>query len=352
MERSSWHVNALCTALFGCMLLCAPGGVYASSYLGGDADAYLRAPVGAAAAAMGGAATARPPEPSGWWNPAAIDVRGGPVFSAGSGLRSLWRPEGYTAVYFKIPPRMSAGVCMMYRGDPRIELRDSDETIRGHAAFTSLTTKMSLGYAWSRHLSFGINIAMLYQSLPSDIDAHSTIFTVGGLDLGMHYRLREHLHVGLVLRHCNTVFNWQMKTGTGAGLQHARDVTMPPVMGTGLCWETSLWQRALQWRMDCDLHAFDKGFSVRQRPVLVLDNGVSWAALKQWHIRLGVGDVALDSDIYRDPDTYIDHFAVRASAGFWYIPPDDAMTPHIGYSLSNSKSLSGINQQIAIQYSF
>ncbi len=323
----------------------------ASSYLGGDADAFLRPPVGAYAAAMGGAATAGAMNPIGWWNPAALDAQQGPVFSSGCGLRSLGRPEGYVSYYFGIPPRMSAGACMVYRGDPRIELRDSDEKVQDHGAYTTVTSKISLGYMFSRHLSLGMNIGLLYQSLPSEISVTTSTFTVGAFDLAMQHEITDAFFAAFVIRHLNTVLNWQMKQANAGALQSARDVGMPPEITAAISWRTAVGGRTVQWHSDCNIHVFDHEFALRERPALVWNNGVSWAVWEQWHLRFGIGDMTFDSDLYTRSSNWIDHFAIRAGAGFLYIPAHENR-PRISYSLSNSKSLSGVNQQLEIMYTF
>ncbi|MBD3343584.1 MAG: hypothetical protein GF401_00820 [Chitinivibrionales bacterium] len=326
----------------------------ASTYLGGLAGAYLRPPVGATAAAMGGAQTAAPSYLSPWWNPALLSTTGERKVSLGTGYRSLGRLEGCSSLELRIR-RLGLGIMLLYRGDPYISgLVDQDEYEIDPVSYTTVTSKMGFSYLLTRRLSVGAALGIFYQSLPAydnyPLDkTNEWSFVIGGIDLAAHYKLHDNLSLGLVLKNLNVTEDWQFETGT---LSSTNTRSVPPTVNIGSQYTTNVLGKPFIWNCDVVAYLIDGNISSLDHKTAVLSNGVEWRMWESLYLRAGIGDLAFDSDIFDDRDTYEQGFSLRATAGFSADLSGVREGLRLNYGLSNSKILSGANQQVDITYSF
>ncbi|MBD3421236.1 MAG: hypothetical protein GF398_14055 [Chitinivibrionales bacterium] len=346
------------------LLLCAVWTLCnASSYIGGLPGAYLRPPVGASGQAVGGANSADPAYMAGFWNPAAITVKNAKRLMLGAGQRSLKRMEGFGGFEYRLPSgRMGVGLTALYRGDPKIDIYDSEGDLLGSKPYLTLTPKFTISYIFSRRLSFGLNIGFYYEQLPYDnqstVENQST-WSAGGIDLGARYELNRQSTLALVIKNINAATEWQwpLFAWEDDGLESSvdRKNLEPVIIVGGKFRQFTLYSKPLHWTSDLALYLIDGSFKALHRSVALWSNGLEWQRWKSLFIRAGIGEIALDSDLFRDPGNYANTFSLRLSSGFALDLAsfkENLEGLRLHYSFSTSKIWSGMNQQLDLVYSF
>jgi hypothetical protein len=330
-------------------VLIAAGVAAASSYLGGTSGAWLRAPAGATALAMGGAATASPAYGSGFWNPALPATFHDSRVSIGSGLLSLGRTEGFAAIETHRKRLGMAGM-LIYRGDPFLnDLRNDQEYVLDNGAFLALAAKISLSYVIIPQVSAGASLGWFYQRMPAYFDGSSESMSyIGGIDLGVRFKPAERLSFGLVIRDLNTVLEWQFfGSGNGGYSAASTDTVVPVSITAGSQVETSLLGKPLVWT--CDLRGY---LSQVDRKNAVLCMGVEWRRWDQFCIRAGLMDIDVDADLVNAPRTWFDHLAPAITAGFGLDLSQVRSGLSLSYAMATCRIWAGVDQQIDVVFAW
>jgi len=346
-------------------VLVGAASVCASSYIGGRADAVLRPAAGADAQAMGNANTAAPTYLMSLWNPSAVgmlEVKERHV-ALGGGLRALGRTEGVGSLEFRIPPRVGLGLSMLYRGDPKIEIYDDMENPAGSASYTTLHAKLALAYRFTRQLSIGAALGMLYQTMPAayiysvNSDGQyktrtepSWAFSIGGIDLGATLQLRDNLKLALVFQNFNVTADWQFSTGSGGGLDRAGSWALNPVTVLASSYEGRLAGKPLIWNCDLKSYLLTGSFKPIDHVSATLNNGVEWRRWDTFFVRAGLSDLTFEGTMLRDRPRYLDDFTLGLSAGFSADLSRVARGLRFNYGIALSKALAGVDQQMSLVY--
>jgi len=330
----------------------------AAAAIGGRSGAFLRAPVGATAFAMGGAGSAAPAYLCAWWNPALLSASRTRRIDLGMGVRSLGRMESFASMGFRIPPRVGMGIAVLYRGDPFLDdLHDAEENPLGGGAYTTLTIKTGLSYFINRKWSIGAAIAICYQSLPTAINAdntleNSTVTGIGGIDLACSWKPRPDLSLALLVRNLNASMDWEITT-TGFDMgTRATDRVLPEFVLAGRL-QRSLYGKPFIWTSDLVGYVFDGDWDRLERAETVLNNGFEWQTWETFYLRAGIGDLSIDSKLFDDASEYFNRAALRISAGFALrFARVKRGELWINYGAATDKAWAGIDQILDVSYSF
>lgn len=358
MGRSLWHCLGNPRRL-GPAFLCAIALVSQSAWalVGGESGAYLRAPTGATAFAMGGAGTATPDYLCAWWNPAILSTYKNPRAALGMGIRSMGRTEGFGSFAFRIPPRVGMGMSLLYRGDPFLTgLRDRDENEVERGAYTTLTLKIGLSYVVSRRLSVGGTIGIFYQNMPTSIAPdlslhHSSVTKPGGFDLGLRYKLRDDWTVALVGRNLGVSMEWEVRSAASSLNVTIQDKPLPSFVAASRL-ERSLMDKPFVWTCDAVGYIFDGEWKRLPRAEAFLHNGFEWRRWETFRIRAGIGDLALSTKMFSDSKDYFDNFAFRLTAGFGVDLTKVREGLRLNYAVATDKVWAGIDQILDVTYAF
>lgn len=355
MARSSLHSRA--SLLAACLLLSLTATSH--GYLGGESGAYLRAPVGGVAFGMGGANTASPSYLASWWNPAMLGVYRSRTASLGMGVRSLGRMEGFGSFSFRIPTRVGLGVTALYRGDPFIDdiYDENGDPVDADGAFTTLSLRVGLSYRISKKVSAGLGVGVYYQSMPTALNTDASLQTssatgIGGFSLAVRYAPIDRLALSLVFRNLGLSMTWDIETGDSYwGPTQSQDNPLPEI-ALGSRFEASLLGRPLIWSADLVGYIWDGEWERLPHAEAVLHNGLEWHAWDIFHIRLGLGDLALNSGMFDSDSEYWEDFSVRVGAGFaWDLRwIRDGMW--LNYGLSTDRSGALFDQVLDITLTF
>lgn len=335
------------------MLMCAVlyHGPSLASGIGGTSGAYLRPPVGAVAAGLGGAYTASPEFYAAWWNPAVISCLRDRRVAGGTGLRTLGRTDAFGAYDFRIPQRVGLGLMALYRGDPSLgKLYDLDERLLPKASYTTLTIKTALSYYVNRRLSAGIAINVFHQSLPNygegTVLQYESVTNIGSFDLAAAYIVSDAWKIAAVVKYLGAKMEWQMGF---APTVYDRPV---PNLTVGSCYTGSLAEKPLVWQLDAKAYAVDGTFAELDRAELVLCTGAEWRGWENFRVRAGLGDLSLTSDIFRDGTTYSDGFGMQFTTGFSYRPVKKKSGLWLNYAVATDKIGAGVDQMLDVSLAF
>jgi hypothetical protein len=365
LEKSSLQNNrAPRRAIFVFVALIAAHAVNAQ--IGGLPGAYLRAPVGAAAFAMGGAQSASPEYACTWWNPAMLALVRQTQIDAGGGLRSLGRTEGFASLQFKITPRVGMGIFALYRGDGSLDnLYDENEQILEKGAFASYTAKIGLSYLAARKLSLGVNIAYYYQRLPSAYYQSSLFYSsasaMGGFDFAVRYTPTGRWALAAVVQNIDILkvlsgksatvdMNWEIASGDNLNAAVVDKIVPTAVFASRYEWSVA----GYPFFWNCDLHAYvtDGDFTKLDLMEIRLNNGVEWKRWSRFVVRAGLGDMLLNRNVWTNSQNFSDEFAPRVSLGFGA----DLVRVHRGlrfnYGIATDRTGAGVDQQVEFSYSF
>ncbi len=313
-----------CTAA----LVLALGVHTAGAYIGGESGAYLRAPVGATAFALGGANTASPVYLASWWNPAMLATYRSRTAAVGIGVRSLGRMESFGSFSFRIPPRVGMGVSLLYRGDPFIDefYDERGEPIDADGgAYTTLTLKAGLSYLFNRKWSAGLGLGIFYQSLPTDVSEsgmvdNSSVTGIGGFCLALRYEPTDRLALALAIRNLGLSMDWDIQSDDYGYYSTRAADEPPPEIALGCRFEGKLLRKPFIWTSDVIGYVFDGAWERLPHAEVVLHNGFEWQTWEVFYIRLGLGDLSLNSNLLYATPEYFETFTARVTAGFsWHM---------------------------------
>ena len=360
MERLSWHFRRASAsgAAIALAILFAGSGVAAEpAPIGGLPGAYLRPPVGAEAAAMGGAATASPGVLSAWWNAASLTDSRTALGGLGMGLRSQGRTEGYGAFDVRIQPRMSMGLALVYRGDPFLnDLYDEYENKLQNASYTTLTLKTGLGYLATRSVSLGLSFGVYYQRLPTGYreDAsieYSSATGIGGFDFSGRWLVTKDWTLALALRNIAAATDWQISSSYSSLNATINEKLLPEFVAASRL-DKKLDGCPLVWTCDLTGYYYDGDWKPLPHADAVLATGVAWQRWKTFCVRAGLGDIEINRSLIQSAADYFDTFSLRLTAGFGW----DLDLVHKGlklnYAVATDKVWAGIDQQLDFGYSF
>ncbi|MBN1575950.1 MAG: hypothetical protein JW913_05320, partial [Chitinispirillaceae bacterium] len=311
--------------------------------------------VGAAALAMGGAGSAVPGALSPWWNPALTGSQKERKAALGFGFRSLGQTDGFASIEFRVPPRVGMGVLFLYRGDPFLNnLYDDNENPLEPAAYTSLTGKIAISYHVLRNLSAGLNVSILYEQLPSGYVNgkvnYSSAYKVGAFDFALSYRLSDRLHVCALLKDAGASMDWNF--GSDYGYYVPNDDRMLPVFLLGSSYCGTMRGRPLIWNADLRGYFFTGEWKKIDRPQAVLSSGVEWQYWKTVFLRMGMGELPLNGDIFGDTRRYRSDFSFRLTGGIAVDMSAVRRGLRLDYGVATDKVWAGIDQQLDITYTF
>jgi hypothetical protein len=352
LGKLSWRNRTAVLGMLGALLGSAPS---AGSYSGGQPGAYLRAPVGAAAFAMGGAQTANPHYLCSWWNPASLVLLESRRLSLGTGLKSLGRIEGFFGWEFAVPPRAAIGLSLLYRGDPYMSnLRDAQENRLDPASYTTATVKIGLSYYAAKNIAAGINSSVLYQRLPTSYTntapQYSSAASLGGFDVGIAYKFRKNVRFGLTLQNLLVISNWEISSLDMLNVTVQDTFAAPVTVGSSV--RTQLRGKPLEWSCDLKVVALNSSLKRLEHPEAVLGAGAQWERWQTVHLRAGIGDITLNRDMVRDRSVYREDFSFRFCAGFWADLSGYARGLGLNYCMSTDKVWAFVDQQIDLMYRF
>jgi hypothetical protein len=357
LEKSLWQKagpnRARTVALFAVFasLVLGSGPGFADG-IGGSSGAYLRPPVGAVAAGLGGAYTASPDYYDAWWNPAVTSLLRDRRIAGGTGLRTLGRMDAFGGYDFRVPQRVGLGIMALYRGVPSLgKLYDLDERLLPNASYTTLTIKTALSYYINRKLSAGIAINVLHQSLPNYGDQaviqYESVTGIGSFDIAAAYAVSDVWKIAAVLKNLGAKMEWQMGFAPVVEDRPVPDLTLGSSY-TG--W--SLAGKPLVWVFDAKAYALDGMWKGLDRAELVLCSGAEWRGWDNFRVRAGLGDLSLTSDLFRDFKTYGGDFGVQITSGFSYKLSKKKNGPWINYALATDKAWAGVDQLLDVTMAF
>lgn len=346
--------------------LCLGSALNGWTQIGGLPGAYLRAPAGAAAFAMGGAQSASPEQLCTWWNPAMLAYARNTQLDIGGSLRSLGRTEGYLSLQYKITPRVGMGLFTLYRGDPSIDkLYDENEEPMESGSFTSFTGKIGLSCLVTRKTSVGVNIAFYYERLPtSNIHSslqYSSATAIGGFDFALRSAPLKNWSCAVILQNIDILkvlsgksatvdMNWEIGSAENLNASVTDRITPIAVLGSRL--DMRLADRPFAWTCDVHAYAVDGDFAKLDRMEIRLNNGFQWKRWDAFFIRAGLGDMLLNRNIFSNTSDFADEFSPRVSLGFGADLSKVQKGLRINYGIATDRLGAGVDQQIDFSYYF
>ncbi len=344
---------------------------------GGEAGAYLRAPVDAQAAAMGGAQTAVPSYFATWWNPSQLSLIDKSVVSVGTGIYSLGQTEAFASFDFKLPPRVGVGLGALYRGDPFLnDLYNASEEKLDNGAFTTLTVKAAFSYLFTRRLCVGLSLGFFYEQMPTSYVGTSLVYSdataVGGFSLAAQYRATDSLTLALAIRDISPLqllsgapagiaMNWQVSPSeeqnfggdqSGFGSPIALTDMILPSFVLASCFRTALAGYPLIWDCDLDGYLVDGTFTKLNSMEAVLFTGAEWRRWQTFRIRAGIGGITVNRYISSDWQYYWQNFAFDVTAGFGLDLTFIRKGVVLNYALTTDKVWAGVDHKLDIVYGF
>jgi len=341
--------------------ICKPS---TASWNAGLPGTIFRLPAGAWASGMGGAVSASPDYMISWYNPSQLPHLRDRRASAGAGIRSLGRTEGWASYDFRVPQRMGMGLSLVYRGDPFISglydgYYEGSEVVEEYklnsAAWTAMSFKFGAGYLLSRRWSAGGSIGINYQSLPADPYDDGSIFnttitSVGALDLSASYRMTPSLTLSAAVKNLLWRNDWVfLNTGH---FSPAVDEVVPPVFVLGSSHKTMFMERELVWNADAEIYLMDGDGKYLGHPEAVIAAGAQWKFTDEIILRAGIADLELSGDIVWGSVGYWDSFSPRLTLGFSYSLSKWKKGAFVNYALMTDRVWAGVDQQFDITVSF
>lgn len=293
------------------------------AWTGGESGAFLRAPVGASAFALGGANSASPEYLATWWNPAILPVYRERHAAIGMAVRSMGRMEGFADLSFRIPTRFGVGISALYRGDPFLDdlYDDQGEALEG-GSYTALALKAGVGVQFSRKLSAGAGLGLYYQRLPSDFSdgalTTSSATGIGGFNIALRFQASPRLSLALQARNMGLHMDWELEAADGGadfGYAQAGDSPLPEFVFASR-YQATVLKRDFVWCSDLTGYVWDGDWVRLPHARALWSNGFEWHAWPTFVLRLGLGEFALSSDLFSDDSSYEDAFSMRLTGGF------------------------------------
>jgi hypothetical protein len=356
LVKSSWR-NRLAEAVGICVLFgaLAPCGAILAA---GQPGAFLRAPVGASGFALGGANSVSPDYLSLWWNPAALASIKSRQLTIGTGYRTLGRTDGVAAWEFRVPPRVSIGLSLLYRGDPFLDnLYDEQEYKLDRGSYTTITTKVGASYLINRRLSAGASLSIFYQRLPVGYNGSQLIYSggmsdlsIGGVDLGVRYGATEKLTLGIVVK--NLGAGVKMRTAGSQFYDIEINEKFPPIFIVGSELKSTLAKKPFIWSCDLVGYPLTGEFKKAEKPEVVINNGFEWQGFDKLFIRAGIRDLAFTSDIVNDSRAYQAGFSLAITGGCRIDLSGALKGLAVNYAVATSKIWRGLEQQLDCVYLF
>jgi hypothetical protein len=359
LARSLWRCHAEIPACSAALVLLLSAG-NTVGWIGGESGAYLRAPVGATAMALGGANSASPDYLASWWNPAILGMYRERHVSAGMGVRSLGRMEGSADISFRIPTRFGIGVCALYRGDPFLdELHDEYGELLDGGSFTTLTLKAAVGFRMNRAWSAGLSFGFYYQNLPTDyaVDGslvRSSVTGIGGFTAALRYEHSPRWAASVLVRNIGLDMDWEFSAEEGGEVfaySQGKD-SPPPEFVLSSKYASKLLGKPFVWSSDLAGWVYDGDWKRLEHAQAAWHNGVEWRYWEAVHLRLGIGDLPLTSAFFNDAEYYWDTFTLRVSAGFSWELRQIREGLMVHYGITSDKAGALFDQALDITLTF
>ncbi len=174
--------------------------------IGGYAGGYLRLGTTARSMALGGGLTAEiDPGWAAFHNPAALVFLDKRHLSMFHHFLPLDRDLISITAASALPPTGGIGLGVLRAGVDNIDGRDGS----GHQTETLSTAEYAIIFSFANEImegvSVGVNVKLLYQSLPMNSKGQSR---GTGFDIGLLIRRSSKMEFGLVLQDLSTAFNW------------------------------------------------------------------------------------------------------------------------------------------------
>jgi hypothetical protein len=338
-----------------CVLLLACAGTVFSRSNGGSAGAWLKAPVGAEAAAMGGTNGADAGYLFSWGNPALLVKNRESRLTLGGSYKSLGRTEGLLACEFRVPPRVGMGISVLYRGNPVLDnLYDVDGSALENGSFSTLTLKVGLAYQIKRRLSLGGNVSVFYMNMPVDYSGTELIneqaVDMGGFDFGARFEATDKMSFGLIVKNLGAGIT--IDTKSDYALDVPLELVFPPVATAASRIIYSLCKKPFIWRCDLNGYLIDGKFKAIDHPYAMLNNGVEWQYSPKFYVRAGIKDLRIDGDIVGNTGRYGDTFTMAVSTGFFIDLSSVVKGLSLNYALSTDKIWAGVENVCDFRYVF
>jgi len=351
-------------AVFFCLLLWAAAEVGAQ--IGGLPGAYLRAPAGAAAFAMGGAQSASPENLCTWWNPAMLALVSHTRIDVGGGLRSMGRTEGFGSLQFKITPRVGMGIFTLYRGDVSLDnLYDESERLLDKGAFASYTAKIGLSYRAGKKISLGVNVAYYYERLPTAYYQSSLYYSsasaMGGFDFALRFAPTSQWSCAAIVQNIDILkvlsgksatvdMNWEIMSGDNLNAALVDKIVPMAVLASRFDW--NLAGRPCCWTCDVHAYAVDGDFTKLDIMEIRLNDGFEWKRWDRLWLRAGLGDMLLNRNIFTNTKNFADEFSPRVTLGFGADLSKVQRGLRLNYGMATDRTGAGVDQQVDFSYSF
>jgi len=232
--------------------------------------------------------------------------------------------ESFGSFSFRIPPRVGMGLSMLYRGDPFIDEfydeRGEPIDVEG-GAYTTLTFRAGLSYLLNRKWSAGLGFGIYYQTLPTDVtDAgtldRSSVTGIGGFSLALRYQPGDRLALALAVRNIGLSMDWDIQSDDYVYYSTRAGDNPPPEVVLGSRFEGKLLGKPFIWTSDIVGYVFDGEWERLPHAEAVLHNGFEWQPWEVFYVRLGLGDLTLNTKLLHEPSEYFDTFTARVTAGF------------------------------------
>ncbi|ERP38802.1 hypothetical protein [Chitinivibrio alkaliphilus] len=341
------------------LLLSGLGLSVLASGRGGRGDALMRAPMGAYATSLGGAATARPAFGDAWWNPAYSASRQANHLSAGVARKSLDRGEHFLA-YDGAVSQSPFGYSVLFRHSGFLgldSLRDDQGEILESGDNYSLMLMGGLSFRVQDDLFLGVSTGWRYNTLPTDFHGteieQRTSSGFGGISLFAMYTGLSNLTVSGGVRELFLDQSWSSDDATA--IYFAIEDTALTPFTVSLQHDPVFSAEALSFSYDVDVYLFSHGFQRLDHPFLMANMGVEWGANEVVQLRAGVMDILLDGFVLNpDEEVLSEKYRPLFTGGFGVQTDSiiDFYSMVLNYSLRGSSVGAGFDHAVDFVFQF
>ncbi|MGM0443524.1 MAG: hypothetical protein ACQEQV_04990 [Fibrobacterota bacterium] len=323
---------------------------------GGTGDALLRAPLGATAASLGGAGSARPGVAVTHWNPAASALLDQSRLSLGNRIRPLGRYESYLS--WDAPMRrrgMGGGALFRYsRAGGLDSLRDENgDMITGGESF-SLVLDGSISLRLSGVLSAGLAAGWAFNRLPSDYEGGTVTNRdysgFSGATVFLLYTGLENYSISAGLRDLFLTRSWSAEDG-GSGVFYTIEDRAWTKAVLGVARHNLGTVTEFTLMSDAEVYAFHGG--IADHPFALIDLGADWNFAGDLSLRFGVADILLNGELFdRGRDSRQYRPSLTAGAGYVFRERIGRSDLLVDYAFRGSGAGAGFDHSVDVSLLF
>jgi hypothetical protein len=172
---------------------------------GGYAGSYLRMGLGARSISMGNTGVAFPATAyAAFYNPAAFGLIEDPLAGLSYSFLSLDRHSGYISFSMKVPPGAGFSIGWIESGVGDLNSYNSIGEETGEINHSANAVYFSFGRQFGSHLSIGVSVKVLFESINDGTDDFEYSSNGVGFDIGALYLVTEDLWVGAQIKDINS----------------------------------------------------------------------------------------------------------------------------------------------------